>query len=469
MSDEYMQTWVRDTLSGLARFQFTPEGIAALKAAPIRFMAVRECAATRGAAIVIPTDIASPLHPGEPWDVPFGASSLRLWNRVPPPGDGWSAHPASRPAWWRHESGTLLPAWDLWGNLTGALTFREEREIPTRDGHGRFAAAFSPRDRAGLTAVPIANDANAALLDAAIAIQELSPPRLALPARLLQPPGVALSHDCDLLRGNDAVTQGIRVARIGTTLARGQVHRAARHARAVLSNVLRPRAFFSGNLRGMIALERQFGFRSVAYFLTGRGGRFGARSGDRAAIAEARALPEEWEAGVHYNYWTVGADAALQREIALISAARQSRVSAGRAHYLRFDSVTGPEFLERNGIRYDESIGWADRLGYRAGIAGPFRPWDAARRAPFRLVEMPLACMESTLLERGGPAAFDALFQHLRSIGGIVSVLFHPGQFHNPEFPGYRGLYESVLSRVYSTKGRSWTPSEVLAEISRSD
>lgn len=34
--------------------------------------------------------------------------------------------------------------------------------------------------------------------------------------------------------------------------------------------------------------------------------------------------------------------------------------------------------LERNGVRYDESVGWTDRLAYRACIAGPFRPYASS-------------------------------------------------------------------------------------------
>lgn len=456
--------YVWDTLRLLATFQFEPSAVECLSRAKIVIGPRAEVLRCRGSAVLIPTDVPAPLRPALTWHVPFGRTRLTLWNPLEHPGPGWSPMPAAgAPLWWRHASGALTPAWNLWANIHDLLTFREDRDIGARDGHDRLPAEASPRWALHLLDVPAANDANAALLDAVLSLEDGSPPRLSLPERMVRPVGIVLSHDCDQLRGNDVYTQGIRLLRAATLLPRGRWRQAARHLRAIIQNVIDPYRFFVGNLRGMLYLERQFAFRSVNYFLTGVGGRYGARSGSDAALAAAQALPAGWEAGVHYNYHTMRSPSELKREMDFVRSARSGdQVIAGRAHYLRFNPLTSPALLEQHGIRYDESVGWPGQLSYKAGAAGPFRFYDAGANRVLDLLEMPMVCMDSTLAAAGGMDRFEAMYAHLRYVGGMMSVLFHPGTLFNPEHPEFDGLYHRVLSRFFVDGGRSWTPSEII-------
>jgi hypothetical protein len=458
-----LDTWIRDSLDLLAEFQFAEPGLDVLRRAPIELIPVKETSRQRGYRIAIPVDAPAPLQPTAARAVPFGQTELRVWNDLNRPGPDWDPVPAGNPLWWRHESGALVPAWNLWSNVRDILTFREVREIDFRDIHGRLPAEASPRFAPGLLDVPVANDANAALLDAALALESRSAPRLEVPRSFLQPPSVALSHDCDQLRGNDLITQSIRSYRAVRETVAGHPVQAARHLRAIALNAVAPRRFFANNLLGMIDVERQFGFTSVSYFITGEGGRYGARSGNRIAEDIAGSLPTGWDAGVHYNYNTVGSKVKIAEEIARISKAARAPAIAGRAHYLRFDPVSSPRFIESAGLRYDESIGWASHLSYRAGIAGPFYPFDLETSSPVSVLELPLTCMDGPLSSAGFDGGFKRLFKHLQAVGGLVSVLVHPGAFFNSEFPVYTGMYARILREVSSEGGRSWTPRQVLA------
>ncbi len=46
-----------------------------------------------------------------------------------------------------------------------------------------------------------------------------------------------------------------------------------------------------------------------------------------------------------------------------------------------------------------------------------------------------------------------------------MTVLFHPGSFHNPEYPQFDGAYRGILADAYAGGARSWTPSELLAQV----
>jgi hypothetical protein len=64
------------------------------------------------------------------------------------------------------------------------------------------------------------NEVIALLLDAGAALSDGMAPRFALDD-LIAPPAVVLSHDCDVLNGNDYITQAIRIYRIFQPLGRG--------------------------------------------------------------------------------------------------------------------------------------------------------------------------------------------------------------------------------------------------------
>src|SRR5205814_5806683 len=88
----------------------------------------------------------------------------------------------------------------------------------------------------------------------------------------------------------------------------------------------------------------------------------------------------------------------LARERALL-AQLDGPLVGHRYHYLRVDPHRNLVPLERIGFRYDTPLGFPDALGFRAGIAHPFHPWDFKREAPAALVEVPLAAMDATLAE----------------------------------------------------------------------
>jgi len=456
--------WLIDNLFLLARFQFAPGAVRALRDGRIEPMPWVRAVATRGPAIVIPDDVPAPFEIRDNWTVPFNGTEVTLWHRLPAPGPEWAALPDEQvPLWWRHPTGTLLPAWNVWAVLGDLLGFRDDREIAARDGHGRLPAEDTPRHRRGLLDVPAVNEANAILLDAALSLGAGAAPRRSLPAGAVTPPGVALSHDCDQLRGNDFYTQGVRAYRLGRAAVSLRARSSWRNARGLIENALRPRRYYFGNMLGMLDLERQFGFRSVSYMLNGAGGRFGARSGSAIAREYLRGLVPGWEAGMHYNHDTFGDAVRFEAQKRELQPLVDGGIVSGRAHYLRFDPLVSPAFVAGHGIRLDESLGWAERLAYRGGIAGPFRPMDPDGTRPLDLLELPLVFTDTPLIEARAAGRFERMFGHLQRIGGMATILFHPGVFDNPEQPEADGLYFEILRAARQAGSRSWTPGEILA------
>lgn len=424
----------------------------------VRFLPFGEAVHTREPVIGIPNDIPAPHVPREPYRVPFNGTNLTLWNRIPlPDGGGWSCLPsAGAPLWYRHRSGTLLPAYNMFANMLDLLTLREERESARRDEHGRFPAEASPRHAAGLLTVPVFNEGVAALVAGCAGLAEDGPPRFDL-CELAPTVALVLSHDCDILLGNDVTTQSIRLLRVFLPLLRAKAPHFA-NLWWTVRNAVRPGDFYFDNVAGMVDVERMSGFTSTFYMLNGTGGRFGARSRPQAIAQVARDVPDGWQFGMHYNYDThLDSPRFAQQKQDLETILRRD-VPYGRSHYLRFDPEKSWAFLAEHGIICDESVGYPDAVGYRCGIAGIFQPFDEARGRKVDIWEVPLVAMDGVLLSQYPQApvsGFRKLLSHLGRVGGALSLIFHPGVFHNPEFPRFTGVYRRILAAAREHNSRS--------------
>jgi hypothetical protein len=109
------------------------------------------------------------------------------------------------------------------------------------------------------------------------------------------------------------------------------------------------------------------------------------------------------DVGLHGSYLShVSAD-DLAAQRAQIEEASGAKASGTRQHFLRFDVGRTFAAQEAAGFDHDSTLGYNEALGFRAGIAAPFHPWNASARAPHRLLELPLTVMDGTLFPHAGP------------------------------------------------------------------
>lgn len=461
--------YVRSELSYHVRHHFSAEAVAWLERTRVVTGPRGTLERRLAADLLVPDDSTAGPTP-QPWHVPFRDTRLTLWNGVPAPA-GWISWPsAEAPLWHLRPDGAAMPAWDLFGNLRRLLTLEEERGIATRDRHGRVAGAMSPRDRSGLLEVPALNEAAAALvaLHQAQAEAHANGARALAPALLegralpLLPAGVILSHDLDILRGNDPITQAIRLYRWLAPLLRGR-RPGARGLGALVANAREPHARYRDAITRFVEIERAAGARSSFYFLNGTGGRFGARSGDRDIPASRRLIPDGWNVGMHFNYDTLLDVRRFRSQRESLERLLGHATPGGRAHYLRFDPVHSFAFYEAQGLRYDETLGYPDRAGFRAGVAGAYHPADPRSWQRLQLVEIPLALMD-VALPRQYPddihGTVRRLFRHLREVGGTLSMVVHLEAVGRPELDDDTFRYAELLDMLRGDGARFVLPGD---------
>ena len=460
--------YIRNQLNNHIRLFFSKSITEIFNDSFLKFLPYKEAIRIREKLIVIPVDTESKIVPTDIYHVNFNNTKLTLWNRMQKPsGEGWKAIPNdSTPLWYQHDSGTLMPAWNVFGNLFNLLTAQEEVEISKRDEHGRFSSLYSPRLKAGLLEVPAFNEAAAVLVGGLAGLQENGLPKYEL-NDLVKPPVVVLSHDCDVLYGNDFWTQIVRLYRVFLPIKRFRFPKVS-NLWWIFRNYITPGRFYFDNVKGMIDIERNFGYTSTFYLINGEYGRFGTRSGIKGIRNLAKIIPDEWDLGMHYNYNTFLNKDLFQAQRKELQDELSLPINVGRAHYLRFDSQKSFSFLASNGIEIDESHGYVKRIGYRAGLGGCFQPYNLEMDKPIDIWEIPIVVMDACIVQQYGAdavCAFEKMIEHLKSVGGAISIIFHPGQFFNPEHSAMLGVYHKLLMACRDAGAESKNALALLKEV----
>ena len=165
---------------------------------------------------------------------------------------------------------------------------------------------------------------------------------------------------------------------------------------------------------------------------------------------------------------------ALARDRADLAARAGATVEGVRYHYLRCLYHETLPLLEDAGLVYDSSLAFAEGEGFRCATSMPFHPYDLRAERPLRLVELPLAIMDTTLhgaQYRGLPAAeaervSREVLDRVRRGGGGVALLWHNLRFDRRAAHGYDEVYwrlvdwalaEGALVAPAAELARRWT------------
>ncbi len=366
-----------------------------------------------------------------------GAAGLRLGDDVPYRPDAWEAV----------ERGELPEGDELAASFFHLA--RVEERGAARDRHGRFLASSSCLD-------------------------PLDPPLERLRRELgVEPPSyrgarfaVALTHDVDVpWRWTRIGVLGAAARLKGHVLA-GRAGPALHEARGLARAPLHKLRGTDPNWRfaEVAAEERAHDARSTFFLLAGHGHRADGAAPEvydrlRPRLVETL-LEAGGEVGLHGSYLAADDLERLARERVLL-AQLDGPLIGQRYHYLRVDPHRNLAPLAGLGFRYDTSLAFPDSLGFRAGIAQPFRPWDFARELPADLVEVPLAVMDATLAEEryGGLSAAEAgprvlsLLDWAAEHGAGFSILWHPERFDRPSARGWDRLYFELIDAVRERGG----------------
>lgn len=205
----------------------------------------------------------------------------------------------------------------------------------------------------------------------------------------------------------------------------------------------------------LLELHKRGGVESVFFFLMADRGPHdeGLPFGSKGLAEAIHRVESQALVGIHPGYASHGDLERIRREAGRLRAVVGREVAHARQHYLLHDARRAWPALVTAGLREDWSMGYADQMGFRAGMARPFTAYDLAaeRRLPLRV--HPVLVMEATLgrylgwtageetLERvwrGAQAAVD--------VGGDVVTIWHNETFAGRgEWEPWRQFYQTLI------------------------
>ena len=136
-----------------------------------------------------------------------------------------------------------------------------------------------------------------------------------------------------------------------------------------------------------------------------------------------------------------------------------------RTHYLHFDYQKSFSTLEAAGIKYDSTLGYWENIGFRAGTSFPFYPFNIKENRPFRVLEIPLIVMDTTLHSAkamnldiaAGKRSINRLINAATDYQSHISLLWHNTTFDPIDYPHWGNLYWKTIRQAL--KKQAWVTS----------
>jgi hypothetical protein len=267
----------------------------------------------------------------------------------------------------------------------------------------------------------------------------------------------ALTHDLDVVEWWPAFT----LLRLGELARHGELARAARVTVTAMASAMRPVVWSA--IRELLAIEATHRIRSSWFVLCGRPTLATARAGDltyrpdgKAARRILRAVREGGhEIGLHGSFRTSEQHSLFVEQREMLRAIADVDPVGVRQHYLRMRAATTPRGMSAAGFAYDSTYGFADRNGFRLGVADVVPLWDAERQAPVGIDEAPFTWMDRALskyqhVEAPGVWIDDALAlaDRCQDVGGLWVGIWHPNLVPALGFPDAPAAYTRLASEL---------------------
>lgn len=151
--------------------------------------------------------------------------------------------------------------------------------------------------------------------------------------------------------------------------------------------------------------------------------------------------------GLHPSYDSSVNPNLLEEEQKLLSKNSGTEVILSRQHFLRFNIKTTLKQLIKAGIKFDFTMGWSDKIGFRAATTLPFYYYDFETESELPLLAVPFAAMDGAYYEHervSATSAFEKLMEiaaMVKSVNGLFITVTHDRSFSDAIAPGWKDLY----------------------------
>ena len=111
-------------------------------------------------------------------------------------------------------------------------------------------------------------------------------------------------------------------------------------------------------------------------------------------------LERGWKIGLHGSFYSADDLELITKEKESLELAVGHKVTATRQHWLRYFEHQTPLIHEQL-FQTDSTVGWNDRVGFRAGIASKYKPYNHKEGRAFDYFVIPQVVMDSNIFDYG--------------------------------------------------------------------
>lgn len=156
--------------------------------------------------------------------------------------------------------------------------------------------------------------------------------------------------------------------------------------------------------------------------------------------------------GFHPSYSAYNDQRQWEKEYSALSREISQKVKIGRQHYLRFEVPTTWQIWEDNNMKWDSSLTYPEKEGFRCGTCYEYSVFNILTRKKLKLKEMPLEVMEGSLVNYQNLSPEKAekkiikLIDRVKKYNGSFVLLWHNSSFNSEFWARYQGIYEKIVS-----------------------
>jgi hypothetical protein len=332
----------------------------------------------------------------------------------------------------------------------------EQRCIAT-DGHGRVPSAENPLVAAGQSRRPVVSALGVELRRAVLGVAGRRPVRTLAPWPDGHRWAAVITHDLDVVEWWGLVP----LLRIFELAGKGSWGLARRVGSAARRNARRDPV--SRGVHSILQLEAHHGMRATWFVICANPTLRSMIAGDSTYRADGSATQRilsalnhaGHEIGLHGSFATVADGTRMTEQRRRLARLTSSPVLGVRQHFLRMRPGKTQQHMVQAGFEYDATWGFADRNGFRLGVADVVPAWDAHHEAMLPLDAVPLIWMDRALskyagVEEPGRWVEDAreLMRECRGVEGVWVGLWHPNTTEALGFPGAEPALVSLLQAM---------------------
>jgi hypothetical protein len=163
-------------------------------------------------------------------------------------------------------------------------------------------------------------------------------------------------------------------------------------------------------------------------------------------------LADYGETGIHPSFGSNENPNQVRIEISRLAQITHKPVTKSRQHFLKLHFPATYKNLLSCGVQEDYTMGYATRIGFRAGVCSPFTWYDLDSEQETSLVVYPFAIMDATLLYYMKLSPEEAvkscaeLIEAIRKVNGTCITVWHNETISNwRQWAGWREVYREVV------------------------